>query len=75
MIAFTPIDGTRQEAQLAITHNPTVFVGVVANGFGQGGSPGVDAGGKPLKTFAVPFGGELLASLLICLYARHRRSR
>lgn len=75
MISFTPTDGTRQDAQLAITHNPTVFVGVVANSAGQAASAGVDAVGNPLKTFAVPFGGEWLASLLICLYALRLRSR
>mgnify|MGYP003978014191 CR=1 FL=1 len=73
MIAFTPTNFSRQEATLSITHNPTVFVGVLANPFGRGASAGVDASGNPLNTLQVPFGGEWLASILICLYALFRR--
>jgi hypothetical protein len=73
MIAFTPTDFSRQEATLSVTHNPTVSIGVLANPFGRGASAGVDASGNPLNTLQVPFGGQWLASVLICLYALLRR--
>lgn len=73
-IAFTPLDSSPQTAQLSITHNPTVFVGIVANNYPRTQSAGVDASGQPLETLQVPFGGEWLASILICLYAVLRRS-
>ena len=73
-IAFTPVDYSQQSAQLSITHKPTIFVGIVGNSNPRRGtSPGVDASGQPLETLQVPFGGEWLASLLICFYALVRR--
>ena len=73
LVAFTPLDYSQQSAQLSITHNPTIFVGIVGNNYPRQTSPGIDASGEPLETLQVPFGGEWLASLLICFYALIRR--
>ena len=72
-VTFTPTDTKPQSARLSITHNPTLIVNISANGFNRDFSQVLDAGGKPLQTMAVPFGGEWLAALLICLYAATRR--
>ena len=72
-VTFRPTSTQAQSARLSITHNPTLIVNLAANGFKDDFSQSLDADGKPLQTFAVPFGGEWLAGLLFCLYALIRR--
>jgi hypothetical protein len=73
LVAFTPRDTQVARATLAITHNPTIFVGVVANDGPRNAAGGTDASGKSLPTVQIPFGGELLGALLCLLYMLRRR--
>ena len=71
-VVFTPTGPGIHLATLAITHNPTVYM--VLTGIGAGGQFHGAVKGNDPRSLVVPFGGEVLMALAICLHALFRRS-
>ena len=71
-VTFTPTDSRLAIARLSLTHNPTMTILLVGNDTVPY-SAGSNHSYKP--ALVVPFGGEGLLSLMICLYAVLRRRR